>query len=370
MKRIPFVFSFALFSTLSANTAASEPDLTVVSWGGVYTLSQQKAYGETWEKATGKSIRWFDYNGGLGEVRAQVDSGKVTWDVVDVFPTDARTGCEEGLFEKFPRERFSSAPDGTSIVDDMILSFPNECVAPNVLWSWVVFYDNNKFTGTHPQSIKDFFDLDKFPGGRAISAFPQANIEMALMADGVKPADVYSVMNTEEGIERAFRKLDSIKRNLYLWSAPAEPIDLINSGNVVLSTAYNGRVSELIMSEGAPYTIIWDGQVLEAEWFAVVKGSKNRSDAIDFLVHATAPEQQAAQARWIPYGPMRRSALTIIAASEPWFNSGAPIMPHMPNRNEVMAGSLIANPAWWTTALGQKVATRYTDWVSKHSKKE
>ena len=256
MKRILFVVSAVIFCIFGANSFADEPDLTVVSWGGVYTLSQQKAYGETWEKATGKSIRWFEYNGGLGEIRAQVNSGKVTWDVVDVFPTDARAGCEEGLFEKFPRERFSAAADGTSIMDDMIVSFPNDCVAPNILWSWVIFYDNTKFSGAQPQSIADFFDLDKFPGGRAVSAFPQANIEMALMADGVKPDDVYSVMNTKEGIERAFRKLDSIAQDLFFWSAGAEPVELMDSGKVVLSTAYNGRVSARIMSDGAPYTII------------------------------------------------------------------------------------------------------------------
>ncbi|MDJ0958773.1 MAG: extracellular solute-binding protein [Arenicellales bacterium] len=367
MKRILFFVSITILCTFGAS-AADESDLTVVSWGGVYTLSQQKAYGETWEKTTGKTIRWFEYNGGLGEIRAQVNSGKVTWDVVDVFPTDARTGCTEGLFEKIPRERFSPATDGTSITDDMMVSFPNDCVAPNILWSWVVFYDNTKFSGTQPQSIQDLFDLDKYPGGRAISVFPQANIEMALMADGVKPADVYSVMDTKEGIDRAFRKLDSIKQDLYFWSTGAEPIDLIESGKVVLATAYNGRVSDKIMTTGSPYTIIWDGQVLEAEWFAVIRGSKNRSDAIDFLVHATAPEQQAAQARWIPYGPMRRSALTIIADNEPWFNSGDPVMPHMPTRNEVMAGSLVANPVWWTTESGQEVAARYNDWVSSHSR--
>ncbi len=86
----------------------------MVSWGGTYTVSQQNAYGEAWHQRTGKTIRWVDYNGGLGEIRAQVEAGNVLWDIFDVFPHDARRGCEEGLFERLSRDRFVPGPDGTT----------------------------------------------------------------------------------------------------------------------------------------------------------------------------------------------------------------------------------------------------------------
>ena len=187
---------------------------------------------------------------------------------------------------------------------------------------------------------------------------------MALVADGVNPENVYEVMDTPEGIDRAFAKLETIKREAVFWSSAARPVELVKSGKVVMSTAYNGRASDAILGQGLPFTIIWDGQVLDEEWFVIVKGSKNYDEALDFLIHASAPEQQAAQAKWITYGPLRRSALAIIAANEPWYKTGVDIMPHMPNRDEVMPRSVVSNPDWWARNRA-KVSERYKAWVAR-----
>jgi putative spermidine/putrescine transport system substrate-binding protein len=346
------------------NAGDAKADITFVSWGGSYTVSQQKAYGETWETKAGKKVRWIDYNGGLGEIRAQVRSGNVLWDVVDVFPAEARLGCDEGLFEKLPLDRFTPAPDGTPMDQDLVVPLPNECVAPNIFWSWLVFFDETKFQDAKPETIQDFFDVGKFPGKRGISAFAQANIEMALVADGVDPKDVYRVMDTPEGIDRAFAKLDLIGGDAVFWTSGAEPVNFVKSGEVLMSTAYNGRVSDAILGRGEPFAIIWDGQVLDEEWFVIVKGTKNFDEALAFLVHATEPEQLAAQAKWITYGPLRRSALAIIESNEPWYNSGAAIMPHMPNRDEVMSRTVVSDSDWWAKH-GAKISARYKAWMGQ-----
>jgi putative spermidine/putrescine transport system substrate-binding protein len=335
-----------------------------VSWGGTYTESQQKAYGVAWEERTGSTIHWVDYNGGLGEIRAQVAAGKVTWDIVDVFAHEARLGCDEGLFARLPRDRFTPAPDGTPMDADVMVPVPNDCVVPNIIWSWMTVYDATRFPGAKPKTIEDFFDLEKFPGGRGVSAFPQATIEMALVADGVDPRRVYAVMDTPAGIDRAFAKLDTIREHIVFWSSGVEPIEFVTSGKVALSTVYNGRVGTAILGDKAPLVGISDGQVLDEEWFAIIKGSPNYDEALDFLIHASAPEQQAGQARWITYGPMRRSGLAIIAANEPWFHTGAAVMPHMPNRDEVMARTVIADPEWWA-ANGDRIGERYKAWMGR-----
>jgi putative spermidine/putrescine transport system substrate-binding protein len=343
---------------------AAAADLTVVTYGGVYAESQRKAYGAPWEQRTGGVIEWIDYNGGLAEIRAQVKSGNVLWDVVDVFPNEARIGCDEGLFETLPPGLLEPAPDARPAEEDLVVPRPNDCVAPNILWSWVVFYKVDSFDGPQPRTISDFFDLETFPGERGLSAFPQATLEMALVADGVAPDDVYEVLDTEVGLDRAFAKLDTLGDRVVFWSSGAEPLELAASGAVTMSTAYNGRVSEAILSDGADFRIVWDGQVLEEEWFVVVKGSPNRDAALEFLRIATSPQAQAEQARWIPYGPMRRSALTIIAENEPWFHSGQDVMPHMPDRADVMERTVIADPAWWAEN-GERISARYEAWMAK-----
>ena len=349
---------------LAFSASAAMAEITVVSWGGAYTASQQKAYSDTW---TGGKVNWENYNGGLGEVRAQVEAGSVQWDIVDVLPHEGRVGCDEGLFEELPRDKFTKAPDGTSMDDDIMVEVPNDCVVPQIFWSYVPFYDSTRYPGDKPQGIEDFFDVVKFPGKRGIHTWPNALIEMALMADGVPVKDVYSVMDTEEGIDRAFAKLDTIKDHVVFWSSGAKPLEFVKSGETVMALAYNGRIGAAILGEGEPFVTMWDGQVIEEEWLVMVKGSKNYDEALAFLIHASAPEQQAGQAKYINYGPMRKSAFKIIKAGEPWFitpDGKANIMEHMPNREEIAARSLYADPTWWADN-GDEVAERFTAWMSK-----
>lgn len=347
----------------------AQADVTVVSWGGAYTMSQQKAYSDTYAPG---GINWVNYNGGLGEVRAQVESGNVTWDIVDVLPHEARVGCDEGLFEELPRDVFVKAPDGTSMDDDMFVPVPNDCVVPQIFWSYVPFYQKGTFDGNaagNPKTIADFFDVKKFPGKRGIHTWANATVEMALMADGVAPGDVYKTLSTKAGQDRAFAKLDTIKDHVVFWSAGAEPLELVKSGEVAMSLAYNGRIGAAVLSENAPFVTNWDGQVLEEEWLVLLKGSPNRDEALKFLIHASAPEQQAGQAKWITYAPMRKSGIDIIAKSEnagkPWFNTGVNILPLMPNAGEATSQKhLYADPVWWADN-GDSISERFKAWMGQ-----
>jgi len=339
-------------------------DLTIASWGGVYTESQQRAYGESWERKTGKTIRWVTYNGGLGEVRAQVGSGDVEWDIVDVFAHEARVGCDDALFERLPGDAFLPAPDGTPLSEDLLVEIPNDCVVPNIIWSWVVFYDADRVFGEAPRELADFFDLERFPGRRGLGAFPQANLELALVADGVDPDRVYEVLSTPQGIERAFAKLDTIRDAVEFWSSGVEPLELVGSGEAIMSTAYNGRVGAAVLDQGRSFVTLRDLQVLDEEWFVMLRDTPNRELALGFLVHASATRQQAEQARWITYSPMRRSALALIEAGEPWHHTGAEILPHLPGRGADSPGIVRVDSDWWA-ANGEAVTQRFNDWM-KH----
>jgi len=234
-------------------------DITFVSWGGAYTASQQKAYVDTWSKGGGVTVE--NYNGGLGEIKAQVEAGNVTWDVVDVLPDQAITGCDEGLFAKV---------DQSSFIDDLVTPPVSDCVVPQIFWAYTAFYDTAAFPGKKPKTMKDFFNVKKFPGKRGIHTWANALIEMALVADGVKGSKVYEVMSTPEGIDRAFAKLDTIKDHVVFWSAGSKPLELVSSGEVVMALAYNGRIGAAILSEGKDFEYIWDATVLEQEYLVAI----------------------------------------------------------------------------------------------------
>ncbi len=336
-----------------AFTAQSYADITFVSWGGAYTNSQQKAYIDTWSKGSGVTVE--SYNGGLGEIKAQVEANNVTWDVVDVLPDQAITGCDEGLFEKVDQSEF---------INDLVVPPVSECVVPQIFWAYTVFYDKAAFPGKKPKSMKDFFNVKKFPGKRGIHTWPNALIEMALVADGVKAKKVYDVMSTPEGIDRAFAKLDEIKNDVVFWSAGSKPLELVSSGEVVMAIAYNGRIGAAILSEGKDFEYIWDGTVLEQEYLVAIKGGKNTAEALEFMAHASSAASNAEQAKYIPYGPMRKSSINIIKKGEPWFikeGGNINILPHMPTTPKVLKKAVIADPYWWADN-GAEVSERYGAW--------
>lgn len=342
-------------STLFAAMSAAGEELTVVSWGGVYVDSQKNAYGKSFEDKYGPTIVWEEYAGGLAEIRKQTTVGDVRWDVLDVFAHDAINGCDAGLFLELP------AGFQESMASDMIIAPPSRCAGPNNIWAWVAAYDAAAFDGRAPQSIADFFDLETYPGKRAIASFPQANLEMALVADSVSPADVYKVLDTNEGINRAFAKLATIQQHLTFWTSGEAPVDMLLGGDVVMSTAYSGRVASAVLSGRGNLGVIWDGQVLDTEWFVVAAGSSNRERALDFIRHASQPREQALLAKWIPYGPMRYSSIEIIAKDEPWFSSSQNVLEMLPNRPQNLPRSVVADAHWWAKN-NDRVAPLFAAW--------
>ena len=251
----------SLLVALLAFTTLAHAELTFVSWGGAYAESQQKAYVDTY---VGGNINLLEYDGGLDEIRNQVDSGRVTWDIVDVQSHEARVGCDEGLFEELDRDMFKKATDGTAMDDDIMVRVPNDCVVPQVFWSHVVFYQEGRFVGTQPSTIADFFDLDKFPGKRGLRSWPHGLIEMTLIADGVAIRNVYKVMSTDAGMNQAFRMLDNIKDDVVFWSLGKEPLEMVKSGEVSMSVAYSGRVGSAVLAENEKFKAAGAGLPQEA----------------------------------------------------------------------------------------------------------
>ena len=216
--------------------------LTVVSWGGSYAHAIDKGYLEPFASETGIDIRIEDYNGGLAQVRAQVETGNVHWDVVDLETADAVSGCDEGILERIDSAALPPGPDGAPAMEDFLPGSLFECAVGILFYSTVYAYNPERIAGEPPATMADFFDLERFPGRRGMRRVPHANLEFALIADGVPLDQVYATLDTPEGVDRAFRKLDTVKDQVVWWEAGAQPPQMLADGEVVMSTAYNGRI--------------------------------------------------------------------------------------------------------------------------------
>ena len=349
-----------LASTALAVTAgvATAGELTVVSWGGAYTVSQVEAYHKPWIAATGNTILSEDYSGGLAEVKSQVEAGNVTWDLVDVELSDAVRGCDEGLLEEIDPSILPAAPDGTAAMDDFIDGALTECAVANIVWSTIFAYDSSMTTGV--DSIDDFFNLADFPGKRGMRKGPKANLEMALMADGVPAGEVYALLETEEGVARAFAKLDTIKDMVVWWEAGAQPPQLLADGEVVMTTAYNGRIFNAAANEGKSFEIVWDGQIMDLDLWVIPKGAPHLDLAMDFVAFSTATEQLAAQASWISYGPARKSSGALVGN---FHDSDMDMAPHMPTAASNLSNALLNDFEFWADNQDE-LNERFNAWLA------
>ena len=335
--------------------------LTVVSWGGSYARAVQAAIHKPFTEETGIEIRLEDYNGGLAQIRAQVQAGSVNWDVVDLEIADAIRGCDEGLLEFIDPADLPPATDGSSLEEDFYPDTLSDCGAGSLFYSTVYAYNTESLAGEPPQTINDFFDLERFPGRRGMRRAPPVNIEFALMADGVPVDEVYAVMDTEDGLERAFRKLDTIKSEIVWWEAGAQPPQMLADGEVAMTTAYNGRIFNAQILENQPFVIVWDGQVLDTGQLGIVAGTPRLAEAIRFVEFASRPESMARVSRYIAYSPVRRSADVLVSTHE---ETGIEMRPHMPNTPEHTVRALRSDWEWWSDNADD-VNERFIVWLTR-----
>lgn len=355
MKKTIKALSALSLGIVLSNMAMAQDSLTVVSWGGAFAKSQVEAYHKPFMAKTGVKLVSEDFSGGLAEIKAQVESGNITWDLVSLDKPDIVRGCAEGLLEPFNASLLSPGADGVPAEQDFVQGAIHDCAVASIVVSNVLAYDETRFSGKKPSTLEALFDLEQFPGRRALQKQPQGNLEWALMADGVAPDDVYKTLETQEGRERAFRKLDTIKEHTVWWATGAQPPQMLADGEVVLASAFNGRIHSAQKVENKPFKIIWDHQIGYMNGWAIPKGSKNKKLATDFIVFAAETEQLAEQAKYIAYGPTRKSSAKLLTPE---------ILDGLPTSPDNFKTAFIFDDTWWSD-YADELNEEFNTWLAK-----
>jgi putative spermidine/putrescine transport system substrate-binding protein len=335
---------------LAAFAAPSHADdsITVVSWGGAYQDSVRKAFFEPFMKEGQGKVVEEEFNGEIAKIRAMVESNNVTWDIVENDSMTTLAACAEGIVEKIDWDKLGLKRE------DFISADASECVVPSILYATVLAYDTTKLTDP-PTSIAAFFDTQKYPGKRGLQKSPFVNLEWALIADGVPKEDVYKVLSTPEGLDRAFAKLDTIKKDVVWWEAGAQPPQLLADGQVVMTSAWNGRIYSAVKNDKKPFQILWDHQALDWQGWNVVKGSKNRDLAYKFMAFAGDAKHQANQTNFISYGPGNKMAVP---------NVNPEIVKDLPTNPDNMKTAFIIDAKFWGDNL-EAIRERFNVWVAQ-----
>jgi putative spermidine/putrescine transport system substrate-binding protein len=283
-------------SPAAGSSAACNPPrqdgvtLTFASFGGSYQDAQKKAWLEPYTQATG--VQFINEESvSNAKIKAQVEAGQVTWDVADVgndFGLDANKDLLEPLdYSLIPRDELNPHLGlGTYRM-------------PIMTYGVVLAYNTSKTGAEAPQGWADFFDTAKFPGKRGAYDSPTGGMfEVALLADGVAPADLYPL-----DLPRATRKLDSIKNDIVFWTSGAQSRELIGSGEVAMSFMWNGRAWGAKHDDGKPVEIQWKQQIVTADYIVMPKGAPNKEAGMRFIAYMACAANNGRLSDFISYGP-------------------------------------------------------------------
>lgn len=334
----------AALATACASAAAAR-DLTIVSRGGEYQEALRAIYFKPFSAATGIAVQEESWDGGLEALQAHKDPA-AGWDIVLMRGDQLLSACDEGLLEKLDW----SAIGGK---DHYLPTGVSDCGAGTSVYSTVLAWDRDKFPAAPIWS--DFWDVAKYPGKRGLMRGPRTNLEIALLADGVAPGDVYKTLRTTDGIERAFRKLDQIKPYAVWWQTSEEAGRILGSGEVLMTSATNGRISLANRTDHRNFGVQWAGSLSAVHSWAVMKGSPNLRQAYQFLYFAGDSAIEARLVPLVPYPGLAKGAIDGLAPE---------LIAMLPLNPANQAGALVVDEAFWRDNF-EKLNQRFSAWLGR-----
>jgi putative spermidine/putrescine transport system substrate-binding protein len=296
--------AIAIASVLFLSPQVNPGSLTVVTYGaGAWHDSQKEHFIRPFQEETGVRIDSIAWKADFSKLQLSVENETNSWDVVEVTDSQFERGKSLGLFAKIaadiPSENFSP--------NDL-----DEYGVANVYWS-IGFVHKLGNTSTE-LTWKDFWDVEKFPGDRALNDDPKGNLEFALIADGVETSDLYPL-----DTKRAFAALERLRPAISVWWTDGmQPMQLVDSGRVTMSTIWPGRLY-VVKNEYPSLRLEWRGSAHLRDFWVIPRTSKNQAIANQFLSFVTQPQRMGKQVVSIGYGPTNKQSLSYIDEEvRPW----------------------------------------------------
>jgi putative spermidine/putrescine transport system substrate-binding protein len=314
--------------------AGAGGSVVFVSWGGSYQEAETNAWLKSFAKDTGIEVLQ-DSPPDYSKIKAMVEAGQVTWDVVDV----------EG--------EFGLAKDGPILEPIDYSVVPKAGVEGGattyrvefMTYSSVLGFNTAKLGNKTPAGWSDFFDLTNFPGKRGVPTDAHDGLfEACLLADGVTPDQIYPI-----DVDRALAKLSAIKGQLVFTTSSAMKQDLLSTGETAMGFIGNGR-AYAAKDSGQPVDVQWNGHIDFGDYLVVPKGSPHKAAAMQLIAYIVAPEHNGALSEYISYSPANTNATLPAAAKPEELTSNYLNLSHVSFSDE-----------WWATNY-QAVNDKYQAW--------
>lgn len=350
------ILAFAVIAFILFNGKSDRVDnqtLSILSFGGTFEEAQTKAFFDPFTNATDIEIQKSAYGGEYGQIKSAVEtalrSNKAPiYDIVDVESAGLLRGISEGVFERIDYSKI----DTSNLFEAAINEFGVATDFYSVSLGW-----NEQLLGAEkeaPKTWQEFWDVSTFPGKRALKRDARFTLEIALMADGVKPGDVY--VNGTLDVDRAFASLDKIKDHVAVWwTTGQQPIQLLEQGDVNYAAAYGARLFASSNNQGSPVKMIWENGILDIEYWAILKGTEKSDVAHKFIDFASQAEQQAILPETLPLGPVNKKAFDFMTDD---------LKQNLNTSPGTFETQLILNAEFWATNEEQ-IQDRFNRWLSE-----
>lgn len=317
-------------------------EVRIAGFGGTMHEAQQKAYYEAFEKLSGIQVRAFPGSNPT-KVKAMVETGNVEWDMAQLSRGSILNLQKSGdYFEKIDYDIVDAGVDK---------AYRFEYGLEMLVWAQVLAYRSDQTKGAIPSGWADFWDTRKFPGDRAMigtSGGSWPELEFALMAVGV-PADKLYPLDIDKG----FASYDKIKKSIVKWwDTGAIPIQLLTDREVVMTTVWNGRM-EALQTAGVPAPISWSQGLLKRDAWGILKGAKNKANAMKFAAYSTMAIPQARIAYAIPYGSVNNESNEYIPPAR---------LAMLPSAPDIKSRLVSYNYDWWIDNR-DTVISRFNKWL-------
>jgi putative spermidine/putrescine transport system substrate-binding protein len=283
----------------------------------------------------------------MARVQAMIQAHNMTNDVITVDTSEVQAACDSGIIQHLDWSKIAPR-------DGFLPGAALDCAMGLDVYGDVLAY-NTSVTKDGPTSLLALFDTKRWPGKRAMQKVAANNLEWALMADGVPTDQVYKVLGTKEGVDRAFAKLDTIKGDIVWWTAGAQPPQLLASKEVVMTTAWNGRIQNPIDQEKAPFKIAWDNEIIEYDMISIPKDSPHLDMAYKYLAYVAEPEINAKLGQFIPYGPVVKAATKFVPPET---------LAKLPTAPDHIKTALVIDVDFWGDH-GEDLTKRFNAWLAK-----
>ena len=324
----------------SGPASAQSVTITVNGSGGSLAKAMEQLYEKPFTERTGIGVR-ATAPVSLAKLKAMVETGNMEWDLTEMGGDDMITAVQNGWL----------TPIDWSIADPETKLPPNARQTFGLVtatFSTVMAYRTDKFGGRAPKAWSDFWDVKTFPGGRALQDSPIHNLEFALLADGVPKEQLYPL-----DVDRAFKKLDQIKRHVVTWwTTGAQQVQLLVDGEAVMGSVWNGRVAPL-RREGKPVDLSWDGGALQLSYWAVPKGAKHLKEAMRYMTTRLDVDKAVEFLKLSPYPGFTPGLMEKLPPE---------LAMQMPTYPENLAKQYQYNADWWSQNRA-KLTERWTAWL-------